>query len=408
MSCSRFFADDLDRVTAEARTGIVPFARSYTYDLANNVTQVDSSAFATYDAGNKISSLTGGTISFDGNGRLRSLSHPTIGSGSFIWNSSDKMTSQTVSGVTSTYKYDHRGLRLVSFQASEGQWVYYVFSGDSLIGEVRSNGNQKAYTWGADGVVSIRDVTSGTSRWLHYGPQGETRYLTNSSGVITDSYNYSAYGVLTATTGSSYNSFRYGGKVGYYSYGGLILAGQRWYHPGLMRWFSRDPILYDGGDNVYAYVEGNPVGYTDRTGLIAGADDVAEIALCLAHPVACVVSGATAAGITYCMQPGHCDFLPSREEVTGAVEDAIRCYNDLRYCFKPPRPAAERGDVFCNKDGREDRPKREKYKTPENPNKRKGADERGPEGLRPRNSKHPNAEEHSRTPKGTPFFPPGK
>ncbi|MDD2942933.1 MAG: hypothetical protein PHC51_08225 [bacterium] len=266
-SAQVFTYDDLDRLTAEARTGTVPFTRSYAYDLANNVTQADSTAFATYDAGNKILGLTGGTISFYGNGRLTSLSHPTIGNGSFIWNSSDKMTSQTVSGVTSTYKYDHRGLRLASYQGSESQWVYYIFSGDSLIGEVRASGEQKAFTWGADGIVSIRNVTAGNSRWLHYGPQGEARYLTDASGAITDSYNYSAYGVVTSSTGSSYNPFRYGGKVGYYSYGGLILAGQRWYHPGLMRWLSRDPILYDGGDNVYAYVEGNPVGWVDPDGL---------------------------------------------------------------------------------------------------------------------------------------------
>ncbi len=43
---------------------------------------------------------------------------------------------------------------------------------------------------------------------------------------------------------------------------------------------------------------------------------------------------------------------------------------------------------------------KEKYKKPENPNKRKGADGRTPSGDRERNIGHPDGEEHSRRPKG--------
>lgn len=42
----------------------------------------------------------------------------------------------------------------------------------------------------------------------------------------------------------------------------------------------------------------------------------------------------------------------------------------------------------------------QKYKKPPNPNKRKGSDERAPTGDRERNVGHPDAEEHSRRPKG--------
>jgi hypothetical protein len=43
---------------------------------------------------------------------------------------------------------------------------------------------------------------------------------------------------------------------------------------------------------------------------------------------------------------------------------------------------------------------KDKYETPENPNKRKGADDRKKCGERERNVGHPDAEEHSRLPKG--------
>jgi len=73
-----------------------------------------------------------------------------------------------------------------------------------------------------------------------------------------------------ATTGSRYTPFQYGGRYGYYTdpnLAGLILAKHRWYSPELLRWVSRDPIGYAGGDNLYAYVMGNPVKYVDLDGL---------------------------------------------------------------------------------------------------------------------------------------------
>jgi RHS repeat-associated protein len=48
---------------------------------------------------------------------------------------------------------------------------------------------------------------------------------------------------------------------------------------------------------------------------------------------------------------------------------------------------------------------KKKYKVPENPNKKKGADERKKSGERERNKAHPDGEEHSRRPKGG-FRPP--
>ena len=34
----------------------------------------------------------------------------------------------------------------------------------------------------------------------------------------------------------------------------------------MMRWISRDPIGYEGGENLYEYVEGDPVNFIDITG----------------------------------------------------------------------------------------------------------------------------------------------
>ncbi len=48
---------------------------------------------------------------------------------------------------------------------------------------------------------------------------------------------------------------------------GLMLARNRWYHPGLGRWIERDPAGYVDGRNLYQYVGGMPGNFTDPMGL---------------------------------------------------------------------------------------------------------------------------------------------
>jgi RHS repeat-associated protein len=52
----------------------------------------------------------------------------------------------------------------------------------------------------------------------------------------------------------------------YHAASGLYLTKYRIYEPGTGRWLSRDPIEEVGGINLYAYVENNPLTYTDPTG----------------------------------------------------------------------------------------------------------------------------------------------
>ena len=54
---------------------------------------------------------------------------------------------------------------------------------------------------------------------------------------------------------------------------GLVEFGCRWYDAETGRWISKDPILLEGGWNVYAFCDNDPVNRTDPTGLWAWVDD---------------------------------------------------------------------------------------------------------------------------------------
>ncbi|MSQ60164.1 MAG: RHS repeat-associated core domain-containing protein [Betaproteobacteria bacterium] len=48
---------------------------------------------------------------------------------------------------------------------------------------------------------------------------------------------------------------------------GTDVLRARYYHPGLARFISEDPISLAGGINIYLYVVGNPISYRDPLGL---------------------------------------------------------------------------------------------------------------------------------------------
>jgi len=63
--------------------------------------------------------------------------------------------------------------------------------------------------------------------------------------------------------------FKYAGQVGIIDEGNnLYYMRARYYDANLGRFISEDPIGFDGGLNLYAYVGGNPINRNDPSGLI--------------------------------------------------------------------------------------------------------------------------------------------
>jgi RHS repeat-associated protein len=94
---------------------------------------------------------------------------------------------------------------------------------------------------------------------------GSTTALADDAGAIKTTYGYEPYGEATVSGEATVNSFQYTGRENDGT--GLMYYRARYYHPKAKRFISEDPAGQEGGLNIYAYVDGDPLGYVDALGL---------------------------------------------------------------------------------------------------------------------------------------------
>ena len=94
---------------------------------------------------------------------------------------------------------------------------------------------------------------------------GNLSALYNSSGELVSSHRFSAFGEVQIE-GEELSPWLYSGKR-WDQEAQLYSFGRRFYDPKTHRWLSADPIKFDGGANLYAYVLNNPLTHLDAYGL---------------------------------------------------------------------------------------------------------------------------------------------
>ncbi len=195
----------------------------------------------------------------------------------YSWDDEGHLLGVDYSGTTNddSHEYDGDGKRMRSKLAGATEWrefVYDELSGEILMEYTLVGGTftiKAVNTWGLGLISSNRE---GVKRYFHFDALGSTRALTDSSGNVTDTYEYNAFGVLESSTGTSVNPYRYVGQWGYYDDGamgsssGLLLLGVRYYSPSHGRFWSWDPVP---NLNLYAYVENSATMAIDPSGTIA-------------------------------------------------------------------------------------------------------------------------------------------
>ena len=245
--------DDLRRLTAVGGAQTQTFA----YDPIGNMTANSAVGSYTYaDPAHRHAVTAAGSASYvyDANGNL------TSGGGrNLTWDGSNRLTSVTKAGVTTTFTYDAGERRL---KKTVGANVTRYFG--TQVEE--TNGVLAKYYYA--GPLLVAKVAGGTRTWYHMDRLGSIRLLTDDSGAEVKDYGYTAFGAQSAT-GTAANERGFTGHTQDDSTG-LTYMGARYQDPVLGRFISPDTIVPNLDDpqefNRYSYARNNPVNNIDPTG----------------------------------------------------------------------------------------------------------------------------------------------
>jgi RHS repeat-associated protein len=167
------------------------------------------------------------------------------------------------------FRYRADGMR-VEKQVVGGLTTKYVYDGQTVIGEIRSDGTKRWYVLGAMGYVCrIDEGANGeilARDYFVYDGLGSCRALVSSSGIVVAKYDYDVYGSIRGQEGQRANSFKYVAQIGHPTdeETGLIYMRARYYDPEIGRFVSEDPG--QNGINWFIYTTNNPVNMIDYDG----------------------------------------------------------------------------------------------------------------------------------------------
>jgi len=219
----------------------------------------------------EVAAGSGQSLTYDANGNMTDN-----GSGqTYKWDAENRLIEITRGTETTEFAYDGMSRRVRITEKSSGVTVedhHYIWDGADIVERRAANGTSWEQRYYAEGFV---DATEGDFYYTR-DHLGSVREVVADDGVSVESqYDYGIWGEVERIAGvREESSFRYTGHF-YHAPSELHLTWFRAYDADLGRWLSRDPIGEAAGLNLYGYVEGNPLRYTDPLGLIIMAPDAA-------------------------------------------------------------------------------------------------------------------------------------
>jgi RHS repeat-associated protein len=194
----------------------------------------------------------------------------------------ERLTRAASGGNIYDLKYDALG-RCVK-RTLNGVTTYYFYDVEKPILEYDANGTLVGYNRYGKGIDEIlQRIALGTAYFFQQDHQGSVTHLTSTTGAILEYYRYDVFGApsIYAPNGSGRSSsiydnrFLFAGREYAATYRSTYIPTfkfyeyrARAYHPGLGRFMSEDPKLFDPGDyNLFRYCHNDPVDFTDPMGL---------------------------------------------------------------------------------------------------------------------------------------------
>lgn len=254
---STYTYDRLSRLTGS--TEPVLGSTTYAYDpVGNRVSRTrGTSTSYTYDRADRLTSVGGVGVTVDAGGNLVARSADTFG-----YDGANRLVIANVGSLTETYTYDGDGNRVG--RTSGATTIPYVLDVNNALPVVLSDDTRK-YVWGKGLLYA---ATGSAVEVVHADRLGSVRALTDASGAVTATYRTDAYGIPTASTGSSGQPFGFTGEP--VDATGLVDLRARMYDPSTGRFMSRDSwpgsMTRPTSLDRYVYAGDNPATWSDPSG----------------------------------------------------------------------------------------------------------------------------------------------
>ncbi len=339
------------------------FEEDFTYDVAGNWLNYKQDASGdgtfevnqtrTHNAANEILTIAGSnaSVAHDRNGCMTKVPQPnTLGNAyTLVYDAWNRLTQvKDGTAVVATYVYDARNHRIKTTVGDETRLYYFNQQWQCVEERV---GTTVDATW-IYGLRYIDDVICRVKNtevlYALQDPNWNVVALVTPSGSVAERMTYDSFGKPTfrdasfvanvSQTTSSYNWTKtFTGQV-YDVETGLMLYRNRYYHPGLGRFITRDPIKYAGRDvNLYRYVGNNATLHSDRDG--KAVDSISES-----------VSNAIATGNTATLETllGSGGLSAEQVQIIQATIRAIEFARDIAAAEEIIRQNANKRKGKCN------------------------------------------------------------
>ena len=207
------------------------FIKSYTYDSRGRITSSDIPGYgryafnydwannrivptALYNEANQLVSLAGSTYSYNTEGDLISG-----GGKSYSYNNSGIINSLSENGITYSYTWDYLG-NLISKNngVNTDKYVYDILANvPSIIADVSINNVTQAFYFRDPNGRLVMRKSSDDLKYYHFDEMGNTLFLTDANGVLTDRYIYDGLGNICFRSGNTNNPALFRGQYGFTS-----------------------------------------------------------------------------------------------------------------------------------------------------------------------------------------------
>ena len=237
-----------------------------------------------------ISAILPGSVSYDQDDRLSTEDYDpngnTLKSGgkTFTYDFANRLKSMAAGSVSVTIQHDADGNRVA--KTVNGVTTRYLVDDlnptgyAQVVEEVTGTTASRTYTYGIQRISQNQQVSNAwTPSFYGYDGGGTVRLLTDSTGTVTDTYDYDAWGNEVNTTGSTPNVYLYRGEQ-YDTDLGLYYLRARHYNPLTGRFLTKDPAGVATTDpsvlHQYLYATANPTNRIDPTGWADSGDSAKQ------------------------------------------------------------------------------------------------------------------------------------